>query len=124
MIRLGLVFLLACSGLLRAADFDYQLAAEQVAPGVYVVGGENGDLSFGNGGNILNTGFIVTGEGVVVVDAGPSRLYGEQLIALIRATTDEPIVRVFITHHHGDHVMGLPDLLAKHNAQVIGSGAR
>lgn len=90
-----------------AGAFEYQLSAEQVKPDVYVVKGVAEDLSFKNGGNILNTGFIVTGEGVLVIDAGPSRLYGEQFIELIRATTDKPIKQVFITHHHPDHFFGL-----------------
>ncbi len=108
MIRHGIALLALITGVLaHAADFDYQLSADEVRPGVYVVTGQNGDLTFENGGNILNTGFVVTDAGVVVVDVGPSRLYGEQLSALISKTTDQPISQIFITHHHPDHFFGL-----------------
>jgi len=33
------------------------------------------------------------------------------------------LTQVWLTHHHWDHVDGLPDLLAKHPAQVIGAKA-
>ena len=91
----------------NAADFDYQLTASEVKPDVYVVGGVAGDLTFKNGGNILNTGFIVAEQGVIVIDVGPSRLYGEQLRALIARTTDKPVIQVYITHQHPDHFFGL-----------------
>ena len=90
-----------------ASDFDYKLTATEVKPDVYVVGGVAGDLTFKNGGNILNTGFIVADGGVIVIDVGPSRLYGEQLHALIKNTTDKPVVQVYITHQHPDHFFGL-----------------
>ena len=63
---------------------------------------------------MLNTAFIVTREGVVVIDTGPSRRYAEQVRAAIRRVTGRPIVRVFNTHHHADHVLGnqaYPDLV-------------
>ncbi len=85
---------------------DYALEPQQVAPNTYVLIGANEHFSFANGGNIANTGFIVTDDGVVVIDTGPSRLYGEQMIAAIRAVTDQPIVRVYNTHLHPDHFLG------------------
>ena len=73
-----------------ASDFDYKLTATEVKPDVYVVGGVAGDLTFENGGNILNTGFIVADSGVIVIDVGPSRLYGEQLHACLLYTSPSP----------------------------------
>ena len=58
-----------------------------MAPGVWVVEGANADFSPANGCNIINTAFVGTGAGVVVINTGPSRLYGEQLRALIARTT-------------------------------------
>lgn len=98
---------LAFSASTTASDFDYKLSATEVRPDVYVVGGVAGDLTFNNGGNILNTGFIVAEQGVIVIDVGPSRLYGEQLFALIQSTTDKPVLQVYITHQHPDHFFGL-----------------
>jgi quinoprotein relay system zinc metallohydrolase 1 len=88
------------------ADFHYGLVPTEVAADTWVFRGLDEDFTRGNGGNIVNTGFIVTSEGVVVVDTGPSKRYGEEMRALIRATTDQPIRLVLNTHHHPDHCFG------------------
>ncbi len=85
---------------------DYRLAARALAPGVWVVEGTNADFSPANGCNIINTGFVATGAGVVVVNTGPSRRYGEQLRALIAKTTAEPVVQVLHLNLHPDHFLG------------------
>ena len=84
----------------------YDLRATPVADGVWAVVGSTANFSKTNGGNIVNTGFIETGEGIVVIDTGPSKRYGEALRALIDRHTSEPIVKVLITHHHPDHAFG------------------
>jgi quinoprotein relay system zinc metallohydrolase 1 len=89
-----------------AATFDYRLQARELAAGVYVVEGANADFDVANGCNIINTGFIVTGTGVVVINTGPSRRYGEQLRALIERTTGEPIVKVVHSNLHPDYFFG------------------
>ena len=85
---------------------DYGLAARALAPGVWVVEGANADFSPGNGCNIINTGFIATGSGVLVINTGPSRRYGEQLRALIAKTTSEPVVQVIHLNLHPDYFLG------------------
>ncbi|MGA0611907.1 quinoprotein relay system zinc metallohydrolase 1 [Caldimonas sp. KR1-144] len=89
-----------------AATLDYRLAARSLAPGVWVVEGANADFAPANGCNIINTGFIATGAGVVVVNTGPSRRYGEQLRALIARTTGEPVVQVLQLNLHPDYFLG------------------
>jgi glyoxylase-like metal-dependent hydrolase (beta-lactamase superfamily II) len=54
-----------------------------------------------------NTVFVVTGEGVVVFDAGGSPLMGESIVAKVRSVTARPITHVIISHWHGDHMRGL-----------------
>lgn len=90
----------------HAATLDYRLQARALAPGVYVVEGDNDDFTVANGCNIINTGFIVTGGGVVVVNTGPSRRYGEQLRALIARTTPEPVVQVLQLNLHPGYFLG------------------
>lgn len=89
-----------------ASARTYDLEATPVAEGVWVVEGSTANFSKANGGNIVNTGFIATGKGVVVIDTGPSRRYGEAFRELIERHTNEPIVKVLITHHHPDHAFG------------------
>lgn len=88
------------------ATLDYRLAARELAPGVYVVEGANADFEPANGCNIINTGFIVGSEGVLVVNTGPSRLYGEQLRALIARTTPKPVSQVLHLNLHPDYFLG------------------
>lgn len=53
-----------------------------------------------------NSGFVVTNEGVVVIDAqGPKEL-SLLLKKKIREITQQPVIYVINTHYHGDHVFG------------------
>ncbi len=84
----------------------YDLMPQQVAEDTYVFVGALEHFSYDNLGNVVNTGFIVTDDGVVVIDTGPSRLYGEAMREAIAGVTDKPVVQVYITHHHPDHYLG------------------
>ena len=88
------------------AAFDYALQPQTVAPGIYAFIGKREDFSTVNGGNIVNTGFIVGTDGILVIDSGPSRRYGEQMRAAITQTSPLPLRQVFNTHHHPDHFLG------------------
>jgi len=88
------------------ARLDYALQARQIAPDTWVVVGLREDFSRQNGGNIANTAFVATGEGVVVIDTGPTLHYGQALRKVIASVTPEPIREVWNTHHHPDHVFG------------------
>ncbi|MFW0754115.1 quinoprotein relay system zinc metallohydrolase 1 [Pseudomonas sp. H11T01] len=88
------------------ADFDYPLKPRQIAKDTWLLEGSTDNFAKANGGNIVNTAFIVTENGVVVIDTGPSKRYGEALRKAIAATTDKPVIQVLLTHHHPDHVLG------------------
>ena len=90
----------------RLVTFDYGLKARALADGVYGVEGAVDDFSLANGCNIINTGFVTTGAGVLVINTGPSRRYGEQLRALIARTTTEPVVQVIHLNLHPDYFLG------------------
>ncbi|MGB1011527.1 MAG: quinoprotein relay system zinc metallohydrolase 1 [Thiolinea sp.] len=103
---LGLALLLTTGAHADSKKLDYQLKAVEIAANTYLFEGKTEDFSRKNGGNILNTAFIVTNDGVVVIDTGPSRRFAEQQRAAIAAVTDKPVIRVYITHHHPDHFLG------------------
>ncbi|WP_338495460.1 quinoprotein relay system zinc metallohydrolase 1 [Pseudomonas sp. WP18] len=88
------------------AGSDYGLKPRQIAADTWLLEGSTENFAKANGGNIVNSGFIVTDAGVVVIDTGPSKRYGEALRQAIAATTDKPIIQVLLTHHHPDHVLG------------------
>ena len=53
-----------------------------------------------------NMGFIVTAEGVVVIDTGMTPELGQAFLEDIRRYTDQPVRYVIFTHYHYDHVDG------------------
>ena len=75
---------------------------------VWYVQGQLGVAATANQGFNSNAGFVVTPEGVVVIDALGTPALGGALIAAIRSVSDQPIRRVIVTHYHADHFYGLP----------------
>ena len=86
------------------------LAPIKVTPRVYYVQGLPGIASAANEGFNSNAGFVVTGDGVVVVDALGTPALGEALRRAIGRITSQPIRRVILTHYHADHFYGLEAL--------------
>jgi glyoxylase-like metal-dependent hydrolase (beta-lactamase superfamily II) len=78
------------------------LPIRALATGVYAV---LGDTNRGSEGR-PNAGFIVTSQGVVVIDALASPRDGERLLRTIRTTTHQPVKWLVLTHHHPDHHFG------------------
>lgn len=76
--------------------------ARKLAEGVYAVVGDTGRGSEGR----PNAGFIVTRNGVVVIDALASPKQGEALLRTIRGVTRQPVRWLVLTHHHPDHHFG------------------
>ena len=85
---------------------DYDLKPRQIAPDTWVIEGEVADFSRANGCNIINTAFIATDAGVLVVNTGPSRLYGEQQRRAIERVTRAPVQRVLQLNLHPDYFFG------------------
>ena len=53
-----------------------------------------------------NTTFLITSDGVVVVDTRVTPNEAKQVLAEIRKRTDLPILYTINTHYHGDHTFG------------------
>lgn len=69
----------------------------------YYVGSYGGGAYWVTDG-LYNSMFVVSDEGVIVVDAPPS--YAEKLPAAIREVTDQPVKYFVYSHHHKDHTGG------------------
>jgi len=92
-------FLFAASGL-------YQV--REVKPHVFVwvpddVIDQEADPQFSRAGT---AGFIVTGEGVVVIDSTNSPFHGRELLYEIRQRTEAPVRYVVNTDASGEHMLG------------------
>ena len=71
-----------------------------------------------NGGYVNNVLVIIGDKGVILVDAGSHKAVAEHIRKAMGTVTSKPVTHVLITHHHGDHHLGLA---AFPNAQVIAS---
>ena len=100
--------LLPAAWLLAAGSVAAQpLQPEEVAPGVWMVQGVSALGSSANRNFISNAAFVVTPEGVVVIDALGSPPLAQELIRAIGRVTSQPIRHLIVTHYHADHIYGL-----------------
>ena len=81
---------------------------------MYAVVGDTGRGSEGR----PNAGFVVTSDGVVVIDALASPAQGARLLATVRGTTAQPVRWLVLTHHHPDHHFGAV-VLRRVGARVV-----
>ncbi len=121
-----LVRLLALFVLLPAAATaaEPELKAVQVAERVWFVQGGAALGSPANRNFISNAGFVVTDDGVVVVDALGSPALAKELLAEVRRVTPQPVRHVILTHYHADHIYGLQALKAAGAGIVAHAAAR
>ena len=104
----GILGLFACglvSGALAQApddgtvlEKDIPIAVTEVAPGLF----------FQYHHAESNNAWLVTDDGVLVIDTRQHPKRAEELLAAIRKTTNKPIKYVINTHAHGDHYFGNP----------------
>ncbi|TNF60678.1 MAG: MBL fold metallo-hydrolase [Rhodobacteraceae bacterium] len=78
----------------------------EVIPGVWSAIGATAPPTYENTGHNNNLSFIVTGEGVVVVNGGAAYVLAKALHDEIRAVTDEPVVMVFNENGQGHAMLG------------------
>lgn len=90
-----------------AAEPAQHLKVQPVTNDVWIAQGEAALGSAINRNFISNAAFVITGDGVVVVDALGSPTLASELIDEIRRLTSQPIRYVIVTHYHADHIYGL-----------------
>ncbi|CAN5283471.1 quinoprotein relay system zinc metallohydrolase 2 [soil metagenome] len=90
-----------------AAPQAYRIDPVAVADGIWMIHGDDAPILFANGGAIANIAIIDTSAGTVLIDSGPSVRYGRALKVVAEKLTGKPVVRVYITHLHPDHGMGI-----------------
>lgn len=105
--RIAIACLAAAPGVAWAAREDYAMDPVAVADGIWMIHGADAPILFANGGAIANIVIIDTPAGTVLVDSGPSMRYGRALKAVAEKATGKPVIRVYVTHLHPDHGMGI-----------------
>ncbi|MDB4254582.1 MBL fold metallo-hydrolase [Yoonia sp.] len=75
-------------------------------PGVYSAIGATAPPTYENSGHNNNLSFIITGEGVVVINGGGAYVLAKALHDEIKALTDEPVVLVVNENGQGHAMLG------------------
>src|SRR3569832_2427729 len=83
--------LLIVLALMTTAAQAFQLKAERVVDNVYALIGPLGQRSDNNDGLNANFGFVVTPEGVILIDTETSHQNTEKNAATISEVTDKPV---------------------------------
>ncbi len=79
---------------------------EQLSRHVWMVYAKEGFPTQENQGLMASVIFVVTRQGVVVLDTGASLQIGQMAIRMIKTVTPKPVIAVFNSHYHGDHWLG------------------
>ena len=82
------------------------MEVKKISEHVYYVEGMPG-VATDNEGFISNAGFVVTDAGVVVFDSLGTPSLAYKLLQKIKMVTDQPILKVVVSHFHADHIYGL-----------------
>ena len=78
----------------------------EVIPGVFSAIGATAPPTYENTGHNNNLTFIVTGDGVVVINGGAAAVLAEALHAEIKAITDQPVKLVINENGQGHAMLG------------------
>lgn len=100
----------------------YTPKAQQVVGNVYAIVGPLGQRGVANAGLNANYGFVVTGQGVVLIDSGASAHSAAMLEKAVKAVTLQPIRWVLNTGSQDHRWLG-NDYFARGGAQVHAQAA-
>jgi len=98
---------------------DEALPYYRIADNSYMLFGNIAEVDEKNRGWNGNAGFVVTDEGVFVIDALGTPKLGQRFIATIRSVSDKPIRYLTLTHNHPDHSYGAIAFRRHTKAEVI-----
>ena len=101
---------------------DSELKLQKVTEDVYAIVGELGNRTADNLGNNATFGFVVTSEGVVLIDSGGTYQGAQKIDQLIKQVTDKPVVTV-INSGGQDHRWLGNGYFKNRGAQIIASEA-
>jgi len=99
---------------------DGKLKLQKVTQDVYAIVGELGNRTKDNLGNNATFGFVVTTEGVVLIDSGGTYQGAKNIDMIIKSVTDKPVVTVINTGGQDHRWLG-NGYFKKQGAQIIAS---
>jgi glyoxylase-like metal-dependent hydrolase (beta-lactamase superfamily II) len=101
------------------ASDDKPLPVYRLTHNTYFLFGGIATLDENNRGWNGNAGFVVTDDGVVVIDSLGTPKLGQRLIATVASVTKKPIKYLIVTHNHPDHAYGAAAFRAIEGITII-----
>jgi len=102
--------------------FDYKLEPAKVAKDVYCFFGKSEAITKENGGHIANCCYVLTRDGYVVIDSGPTYAFGAQAYAKMKLISPQKVKYVINTHKHDDHWLA-NGFYKEQGAVIVGPGS-
>jgi len=87
-------------------SFNYHLKPYKVSDGIHCFFGIPSDASNSNGGNMINSCYIETKDGYVVIDSGPTYSYAQNAYLVMEQKKKLPVKYVINTSSKEVHVLG------------------
>ena len=100
--------------------FDYSLKPYKISDGISCFFGLPSEVSSINGGNILNSCYIETKDGYIVIDSGPTYEYAQTSYSIMREIKKLPVKYVINTSIEESHILG-NSFYKEQGATLLGS---
>jgi len=100
--------------------FDYHLKPYTISEGVNCFFGLPSNISKDNGGNMINSCYIETPEGYLVIDSGPTYSYAQSTYEIMKKKKNLPVKYVINTSSDEVHILG-NNFYKEQGAILIGS---
>ncbi len=101
----------------------YTLNPVKITKNVFCVFGDINGPDKNNLGFASNVCYVDIGNGVVVLDAGPTWQFGKELDALIQKELHKPVKYVVLTNYHDDRILGASYFAEEKDIKIIGHRA-
>jgi glyoxylase-like metal-dependent hydrolase (beta-lactamase superfamily II) len=99
--------------------FDYHLKPYKLNDGINCFFGLPSNISEDNGGNMINSCYIETEEGYIVIDSGPTYSYAQSTYEIMKNKKNLPVKYVINTSSDEVHILG-NGFFKEQNAILIG----
>ncbi|CAA6821380.1 MAG: Beta-lactamase-like [uncultured Sulfurovum sp.] len=99
--------------------FNYHLKPYKISDGIHCFFGIPSQVSNLNGGNMINSCYVETRDGYVVIDSGPTYSYAQEAYAVMKKKNNLPVKYVINTSWDEVHVLG-NEFYKEMGAQLVG----
>ena len=99
--------------------FNYHLKPYKISEGIHCFFGLPSQVNYLNGGNMINSCYVETNEGYVVIDSGPTYNYAQDAYSIMEKKKKLPVKYVINTSSDEVHILG-NEFYKEQGARLIG----